>query len=91
MGYYKTQDDMSVPTVSFFVRTHTVTHTNTHSNLILMSAMQIMATKDSNSMKLQMATPSQQELNLSKFKTGSAETKPHQSDSFITLCQMQPP
>lgn len=25
------------------------------------------------------------------FKCRSAETKPHQSDSFITLCQVQPP
>lgn len=42
-------------------------------------------------LKLQKPTPSQQELNLSVLKTRSAETKPHQSDCFITLCQVQPP
>lgn len=31
------------------------------------------------------------ELNLSVYKSGSAETKPHQSDSFITPCQVQLP
>lgn len=36
-------------------------------------------------------TNTQQGLNLSTFRSGSSQTNPDQSDSFITLCQAQPP
>lgn len=67
-------------------------------NLVLMLPMQITLSQEvgqehnKRMLQVKLQTPiSSQQLNLSVFKSRSAETKPHQSDSFITLCQVQPP